>query len=78
MMILLNQFIGQSVTFQSEKVLSSQLSAYFGKMFDEFLCAFREGHGWQTTLLRLLEDWNCALDNNAYSSAFFNGFIQRL
>ena len=31
-----------------------------------FLCAFRRGHGCQTTLLRLLEDWHGALDNNQY------------
>ena len=31
-----------------------------------FLCAFRKGHGCQTTLLRLLEDWKSALDNNCY------------
>jgi hypothetical protein len=28
------------------------------------LCAFRRGHGCQTTLLRLLEDWREALDKN--------------
>ena len=32
--------------------------------FDMFLCAFCKGHGCQTTLLRLLEDWKKALDNN--------------
>ena len=39
-----------------EKVLSEQLSAYFDGIFDQYLCAFRKGHGCQTTLLRLLED----------------------
>jgi hypothetical protein len=34
-----------------------------------FLCAFRKGHGCQTTLLRLLEDWKSALDNNCYVAA---------
>ena len=34
-----------------------------------FLCAFRKGHGCQTTLLRLLEDWKKALDNNKYLAA---------
>jgi hypothetical protein len=28
-----------------------------------------EGHGCQTTLLRLLEDWKSALDNNCYVAA---------
>ena len=52
-----------------EKVLSSHLSEYFDKMFDDFLCAFRKGQGCQTTLLRLLEDWKYALDNNEYVAA---------
>ena len=52
-----------------EKVLSTQLSDYFDKIFDDFLCAFRKGHGCQTTLLRLLEDWKYALDNNEYVAA---------
>ena len=33
------------------------------------MCAFRRGHGCQTTLLRLLEDWREALDKNVYVSA---------
>ena len=43
-----------------EKVLSEQLSLYFDDIFDQYLCAFRKGHGCQTTLLRLLEDWRGA------------------
>ena len=54
-----------------EKLFSSQLSEYFDKIFDDFLCAFRKGHGCQTTLLRLLEDWKYALDNNEYVAATF-------
>ena len=38
-----------------EKVLSVQLSDYFENIFHNFLCAFRKGHGCQTTLLRLLD-----------------------
>ena len=33
------------------------------------MCAFRRGHGCQTTLLRLLEDWRQALDKNLYIAA---------
>ena len=32
--------------------------------FNPFLAAFRKGFGCQSTLLRLLEDWRKALDNN--------------
>jgi hypothetical protein len=42
------------------------LSDFFDNIFDHFLCAFRKGHGCQTTLLRLLEDWKQALDCNEY------------
>ena len=52
-----------------EKVLSNQLSEYFDNIFDNFLCTFRKGHGSQTKLIRLLEDWKCALDNNEYVAA---------
>ena len=49
-----------------EKVIEIQLADYFDKIFNPFLCAFRRGHGCQTTLLRLLEDWHEALDKNQY------------
>jgi retron-type reverse transcriptase len=49
-----------------EKVFETQLSDFFDTIFDPFLCAFRRGHGCQTTLLRLLEDWREALDKNYY------------
>ena len=52
-----------------EKILSNQLSEYFDKIFHNFLCAFRKGHGCQTTLLRLLEDWKAALDKSYYVAA---------
>ncbi len=51
------------------KVLSEQLSSYFDKIFDNFLCAFRKNHGCQTTLLKLLDDWKFALDHNEYVAA---------
>ena len=47
-------------------VLSDQLTDLFENIFYTFLCAFRKGHGCQTTLLRLLEDWKTALDINPY------------
>ena len=49
-----------------EKVFETQLSDFFDTIFNPFLCAFRRGHGCQTTLLRLLEDWHEALDKNYY------------
>ena len=52
-----------------EMVLSDQLTDLFENIFHTFLCAFRKGHGCQTTLLRLLEDWKTALDENQYVAA---------
>ena len=52
-----------------EKVLANQLTLHFDKIFNNFLCAFRKGHGCQTTLLKLVEDWKTALDSNQYVAA---------
>jgi hypothetical protein len=45
-------------------------------IFDHFLCAFRKGHGCQTTLLRLLEDWKQALDCNEYIAAILMDLLK--
>ena len=47
-----------------ERNMHDQLSAYLDSSFNPFLAAFRKGFGCQSTLLRLLEDWRKALDNN--------------
>ena len=52
-----------------EMVLSDQLVDFFNNIFHDFLCSFRKGHGCQTTLLRLIEDWKSALDKNCYVAA---------
>jgi hypothetical protein len=50
-------------------VLSDQLTDLFENICHAFVCGFRTGHGCQTTLLRLLEDWKTALDKNQYVAA---------
>ena len=47
-----------------ERLLSEQLTEHFNSIFHDFLSAFRASYGCQTTLLRLVEDWKQALDNN--------------
>ena len=47
-----------------ERVISDQLSSHFENIFHSFLAAFRPSFGCQTTLLRLVEDWKRALDEN--------------
>ena len=42
---------------------------YFNHIFHPFLAAFRSGFGCQSTLLRILEDWKKALDENKYVGA---------
>jgi hypothetical protein len=45
------------------------LSDFFENIFNPYLCAFRRGHGCQTTLFMLLEDWRDALEKNQYVAA---------
>jgi len=52
-----------------ENILNKQLLDHFSNIFHDFLSAFRPGYGCQTTLLRLVEDWKAALDNNKYVAA---------
>jgi hypothetical protein len=39
-----------------------QLGDYFNSVYHPYLCAFRRGHGCQTILLKLIEDWRTAQD----------------
>ena len=52
-----------------ERVICDQVCHHFEQIFNNFLCAFRKGHGCQTVLLRILEDWREALDKNLYTAA---------
>ena len=52
-----------------KRVISDQLTSYFENVFNPFLTAFRPTFGCQTTLLRLVEDWKKALDDNLYVGA---------
>ena len=52
-----------------ERAMHNQLTEYFVAVFDPFLAAFRKSFGYQTTPLRLLEDWKRALDNDGCVAA---------
>ena len=61
--------------------MSDQLSDHFCNIFNTYLAAFRKGFGWQTTLLRLFDDWKRELDNHRYVepfSLFHHGVVIRL
>ena len=49
--------------------LEIQLVKYFDKIFNPFLAAFKSGIGCQSILLRVIEDWEHALDNYEYLTA---------
>ena len=51
------------------RVISDHLIAHFENIFHSFLAGFRPTIGRQTTLLRLIEDWKKALDDNFYVGA---------
>ena len=47
-----------------EKVVASQLNAFFETRFSHLLCGFRKGHSTQHALLRLLHLWQRNLDQS--------------
>ena len=52
-----------------EKSINLQLRAHFENVCNPLLGAFRQGMGYQSTLLRLVEDWRMALDSKEYVAA---------
>jgi hypothetical protein len=42
---------------------------FFDKVFHPSLLAFRSGYGYQTALLKIIEDWKKALDENKFVAA---------
>jgi hypothetical protein len=47
-----------------ERTIFDQRSSFFENHFHPFLSAFRSGYGCQTALLKIIEDWKKALDDN--------------
>ena len=54
-----------------ESILNDQLVAYFCDMFNKLVSAFRKGYSCQSLLIRLIDDWKNALDNNNIIGAVF-------
>jgi hypothetical protein len=52
-----------------EKVFYQQLIYYFDNIYNPYLSAFRPGYGCNTPLLKVIEDWNKAIDTNLYVAA---------
>ena len=47
-----------------ERVLFNQMIEFFDVHFNPYISAFRPDVGFQSVLLRILEDWRKALDDN--------------
>ena len=45
-----------------EKILYKQIYEFMAQLFHKYLSGFRQGHGCQDILIRMIEDWRDALD----------------
>ena len=54
-----------------ERTYYDQLYSYFENIFAAMLSAYRPRYGCQHVLLKLIEDWKCALDNKCHIGAIF-------
>jgi hypothetical protein len=52
-----------------ERAIFDQLMEFLNNHFNPLLSAFRSGFGCQTALLRIIEDWKKALDDNKFIAA---------
>ena len=52
-----------------ERAIHDQLMEFLEDHFHPMLSAFRPGFGCQTALLKIVEDWKRALDDNKYIAA---------
>ena len=50
-----------------ESVMTDQLFEYFLDKFHDFVCAFRRKYSCQSVLLKVVDDWKCALDQNIFT-----------
>ena len=54
-----------------ESTINDQLLGHFSDIFDTLLCAFRKGYSCQSLLLKCIDDWKVAIDNNKNVGALF-------
>jgi hypothetical protein len=52
-----------------ERAIHDQLMDFLDKHFHPLLSAFRPGFGCQTALLKIIDDWKKALDDNTFVAA---------
>ena len=51
--------------------MNDQLLGHFASIFNNLLNAFRKGHSCQTLLIKSIEDWKSALDENKHVGVLF-------
>ena len=54
-----------------ESTMNDQLLGHFASIFNNLLNAFRKGHSCQTLLIKCIEDWKSALDENKHVGVLF-------
>ena len=52
-----------TVDKKSEQLLSGQVYQHFDSIFDSSISAYRKMHSFETTIIRLTEEWKLAMDN---------------
>ena len=50
-----------------ETIIANQLMDFFKHIFDNMLCAYRKKYGTQHVLVKLVDAWKCALDENKFA-----------
>ncbi len=50
-----------------ETIIAEQLIEYFKSIFNEKLCAYRKNYGIEHVLIKLIDSWKFALDQNKYA-----------
>ncbi len=49
-----------------ETIVAEQLTEYFNDIFDPMLCAYRKKYGTEHVLIKLIDSWKYAVDNNNF------------
>ncbi len=49
-----------------ETIVADQLMQYFKYIFNDMLCVYRKKYGTKHVLIKLIDSWKCALDENKF------------
>ncbi len=49
-----------------ETIVADKLMEYFKSIFNDMLCAYRKKYGTDYVLIKLIDSWKCALDENKF------------